>query len=127
VLQTAAVAILAIHLAWIIWVIFGSIWTKGRPFLTCFHIASIVWGILVEISPWPCPLTLAEQFFEFKVGIEPYHGSFLLHYLDAVVYPNISASILVTIGIIVCVLNLAIYAHRLWRLNLSKAHHNVIS
>ena len=52
--------LLAIHLAWILWVIFGVFWTRGRPWLTAFHLASLGWGILVEIGPWPCPLTLFE-------------------------------------------------------------------
>src|SRR5438128_8169757 len=46
-------------------------------------------GTLVEILPWTCPLTWAENFLETRAGIAPYQGGFLLHYLDALVYPNI--------------------------------------
>lgn len=111
-MQTLAEIVLAIHLIWILWVIFGAFWTRGHPFLTGLHLASILWGILVELTPWPCPLTLIEQFFETAAGASPYRGSFLLHYLDAIVYPHVSGSLLVCLGVAVCAANLAVY---LWR------------
>jgi hypothetical protein len=63
----------------------------------------------------PCPLTLAEQFFEAKAGLDPYQGSFLVHYLDRIVYPDLPESLLVLLGCIVCVINLLVYARRLWK------------
>ena len=113
--DTAAVAMLVLHLAWILWVIFGVLWTRGRPWLAAFHIGSLLWGIAVELSPWPCPLTMAEQFFERSAGIAPYRGSFLLHWLDRIVYPNLSVRLLTICGVAVCVANLAIYLLRCWR------------
>lgn len=111
-MQTLAEIVLAVHLLWILWIIFGAFWTGGHPFLTGLHIASILWGILVELTPWPCPLTLIEQFFETAAATNPYRGSFLLHYLDRIVYPHISESLLVCLGVAVCAINLVIY---LWR------------
>lgn len=105
-MQAAAAAILVVHLAWILWAIFGALFTRGRPFLTAFHVASLIWGIIVEIGPWPCPLTLAEQFFD------PYQGGFLVHYLDAIVYPNVPESVLVYAGVGVCAFNLLVYVRR---------------
>ena len=112
--STLAAAVLALHLAWILWVILGAFWTKGRPWLTAFHIASLLWGLVVEVGPWPCPLTLAEDFFENKAGIRTYSGSFLVHYLDRLVYPDIPATLLILCGVAVCILNLAVYARRIW-------------
>lgn len=100
------------HLAWIVWVIFGALWTRGRVLLTAFHIASLVWGVVVETSPLPCPLTSLEQFFEAKAGIDPYRGSFLVHYLDRIVYPEVSESLLVYCGAAVCIFNLLVYVRR---------------
>jgi len=110
----AASAVLALHLAWILWVIFGALWTRGRRWLTAFHIASLVWGIVVETGPWPCPLTLTEDWFERRAGLAPWHGSFMLHYLNRIVYPDISWRLLTICGGAVCAVNLVIYAWRLW-------------
>jgi hypothetical protein len=105
---------LTIHLAWLALVIFGAIWTRGRPLWTALHIFALVWGIVVELGPWPCPLTVAESYFETRAGFFAYQGSFLLHYLDAIVYPNLPSWIVTAAGVAVCALNLAIYGRR-WR------------
>jgi len=98
----------------ILWVVFGALLTLSRPVLRRLHIISLVWGILTELLPWPCPLTLLENWLEAKAGVQPYQGGFLLHYLDKVVYPDISASALTVAGVLVCVLNLAVYGRRMW-------------
>lgn len=113
--DTAVAFVLALHVAWILWVIFGAFWTRGRRWLTAFHIGSLLWGIAVELGPWPCPLTMAEQFLQRRAGIAPYQGRFLLHYLELVVYPNISSALLTVCGVAVCAANLTIYLRRYWR------------
>lgn len=112
-MTTAAILILLAHLVWIVLVIFGALFTRGRPFWTTVHVLALVWGVMVEAGPWSCPLTLAEQYFEAKAGMAAWQGSFLLHSLDAIVYPNVSSWVVTVVGVAVCALNLAIY---LWRL-----------
>jgi len=114
-MRLLAACVLAFHLLWILWVIFGALWTRGRPWLTGFHIASLVWGMIAEAGPWPCPLTLAENWCEARAGIQPYSGGFLVHYLDRIVYPNLSVSFLIVCAAVVCVVNLAVYLTRLMR------------
>ncbi len=114
----AALVLLA-HLVWILLVIFGGLWTRGRPVLTGLHVASLIWGVIVELGPWPCPLTLAEQFLEMRAGIDPYRGGFLVHYLDRMVYPDLPELLLAVLGVAVCAANLAIYAWRCRRWLLS--------
>lgn len=107
-----AVLVLVVHLTWIVLVIFGALWTRGRPRWSVLHILSLLWGIVAEVGPWPCPLTLAEQYFETRVGTPSYQGSFLLHYLDVIVYPNLPGWVVTSLGVAVCALNLAIYWRR---------------
>jgi hypothetical protein len=109
-----AVAVLFLHALFILWVIFGALLTNKRPVLRWLHIASLVWGILTEVLPWPCPLTVLENWLEARAGVEPYQGGFLLHYLDKLVYPDISATVLTVAAVIVCTLNLAFYARQAW-------------
>lgn len=111
-----ATAVLFLHVLFIVWVVFGVVLTRSRPVLRWLHIASLIWGILTELLPWPCPLTLLEDWLEGKAGIEPYQGGFLLHYLDKLVYPNISATALTVAGVIVCAFNLALYGRQAWRI-----------
>jgi hypothetical protein len=119
-MATIATLVLLVHLVWIALVIFGALWTRGRPVWTTLHILSLLWGIAVEAGPWPCPLTLAEQYFETRAGQAAYHGSFLLHTLDALIYPNLPSWLITAAGVTVCAFNLAVYARRFrkWRTDL---------
>lgn len=108
------VCVLFLHVLFILWVVFGALLTLSRPVLRWLHIVSLVWGMLAELLPWPCPLTVLENWFEAKAGVQPYQGGFLLHYLDKLVYPDISPSTLTVAGVLVCVLNLAVYGRRMW-------------
>ena len=110
-----AVAVLLLHALFIAWVVFGALLTRSRPILRWLHIGSLIWGVLTELTPWPCPFTLLENWLEQKAGVEPYQGGFLLHYMDKLVYPDISATVLTVAGVIVCAFNLALYGRRAWR------------
>ncbi|MGC2297514.1 MAG: DUF2784 domain-containing protein [Acidobacteriaceae bacterium] len=114
-MRLLAALVLAFHLAWILWVIFGAVWTRGRKWLTGLHIASIVWGIVAEVGPWSCPLTILEDRLEARAGIQPYNGGCLVHYLDSIVYPTLSVRVIVGCAIAVCGANLLIYLVRLVR------------
>jgi len=116
-----ATAVLFLHALFILWVVFGALLTRSRPILRGLHIASLVWGILTEVLPWPCPLTLLENWLEGRAGVEPYQGGFLLHYLDKLVYPDISANVLTIAGVVVCLSNLALYVRQM-RVS-HRAHH----
>src|ERR1700741_57836 len=96
--SSLSILLLLLHALFILWVVFGAFLTRWRPVLRWLHIASLVWGILTELLPWPCPLTLLENWLEGKAGVEPYQGGFLFHYLDKLVYPNISTTILTVAG-----------------------------
>lgn len=110
-----AVFVLFLHALFIVWVMFGALLARSRPALRWLHVASLLWGILTELLPWPCPLTLLENWLEGKAGVQPYQGGFLLHYLDMLVYPDISVTVLTVAGVVVCVLNLALYGRRMWK------------
>jgi hypothetical protein len=118
-----ATVVLFLHALFIVWVIFGAFLTRSRPLLRWLHIFSLVWGLLIEFLPWPCPLTLLENWLEGKAGIEPYQGGFLLHYLDKLVYPDISATVLTVAGVIVCGVNLTFYARQAWLAIRRKGQH----
>lgn len=107
-----AALVLALHLLFILWVVFGALLTRRRPLLRWLHLGSLAWGVLVEILPWPCPLTPAENWLRAQAGLAGYQGGFLLHYLDALIYPNVPPALLTLGGIAVCLFNLGIYAVR---------------
>lgn len=115
-----AESVLVIHVLFILWVIGGVLVVRRYPSLQWVHIGSLVYGIFIEVVPWPpCPLTILEQVLVDRAGFSAFHGSFLLHYLDAFVYPNVSLTLLVSCAVAVCTANLAYYAFVLRRRLLS--------
>jgi len=112
--RAIAAGVLSLHAAYIVWVIFGALWTRARPRLATLHVATLVYGTIVEIFGLRCPLTSLENWLEVRGGAVGYRGPFLLHYLDALVYPDVPSSVLVASAIVVCVLNLVIYLRRLY-------------
>jgi hypothetical protein len=55
---------------------------------------------------------VAETWLENRAGIEPARGPFLVHVLDAIVYPDLPESVVVGGAVIVCVVILAVYVRR---------------
>ncbi|HKF22278.1 MAG TPA: DUF2784 domain-containing protein [Candidatus Angelobacter sp.] len=110
-----AAGVLIVHAVFILWVVAGALLTRSRPLLRWVHVASLVWGIFILVFPWSCPLTTLENWLESQAGVQPYQGGFLLHYVDALVYPDVSSTVIVAAGVAVCVFNLAVYARRYWK------------
>lgn len=110
-----AILMVTLHAVWLLLVIFGALWTRKRPFWSTLHIAALLWGILVEVGPWPCPLTITESYFETRAGEAAWQASSTLRLLDNLVYPNLPGWVVTGAGVAVCVLNLGIYGGRLWR------------
>jgi hypothetical protein len=107
-----AMAALSAHLLFNIWVVLGAAVTAGRPRLAGLHVASVVCGVVMENSPWQCPLTLLENWCKARAGLEPYQGPFVLHYLHPVVSPSFPLWVLQGGAICVGLANLAVYARR---------------
>jgi hypothetical protein len=115
-----ACAVLAVHALFIVWVSIGAVFTAGRRLLSWLHIGSLLWAVWIEVGPWPCPLTLAEQWLEVRAGIPSYRGAFLLHYLDKLVYPDIRPALLTEAAVAVALMNAGIYIRRWLRARASK-------
>jgi Protein of Unknown function (DUF2784) len=86
--RAMAANVLSLHAAYIAWVIFGAFFTRGRSRLAALHVATLVYGVIIEIFGFWCPLTAFETWIEVRCEVSAYRGPFLLHYLDAVVYPD---------------------------------------
>ncbi|MGD0841121.1 MAG: DUF2784 domain-containing protein [Candidatus Acidiferrales bacterium] len=110
-----AIAVLALHLAWCAWVVFGWLFTRGRRLLRWAHIVSLFYSILIEVAPLNCPLTVAEQWCESRAGITPYTQPFLVHYLEATIYPNVPLIVLVPTAVALCLFLLGVYIRRFLR------------
>ncbi|HXE75398.1 MAG TPA: DUF2784 domain-containing protein [Candidatus Xenobia bacterium] len=110
-----AIAAFTLHAAWILWVLLGWLATRGRPLLRWLHIGSVVYGILIELLLWPCPLTLLENWSLQRAGQTPYTESFLIHYLESVIYPDVSQQLLTWVAVAICLAILGVHGLRFAR------------
>ena len=78
------------------------------PVLRRLHTSCLVWAIVVELTTWPCPVTVLENWLQRKANIQTYEGTFLLHYLDKLVYPDVSPTLLGIVAVTFCSWNLAV-------------------
>jgi hypothetical protein len=114
---TAAVFIYFVHLLWVVFVTFGALGTRGRPRWSALHFLASCSAIFTLTNTYPCPLTLAENYFTGRAGLPAYEGRFIVHYLNHYISPNLPAALIVAVGVSLCCLNLGIY---LWRFRNSR-------
>lgn len=109
--RLAADAVLLVHLAFVLFVACGGLLVLHWPRLALAHLPAAVWGTLVDLCGWICPLTPLEVTLRRAAGDGAYAGDFVEHYLVAALYPSdLTRPVQVTLGVAVVVLNVVIYA-----------------
>jgi hypothetical protein len=113
--RLAADAVLAAHLAFVLFVVFGGLLALRRPRVAWLHLPAVAWAALIEFSGWICPLTPLEVALRRGAGEAGYGGDFVEHYLVALIYPaGLTRELQVSIGAGVLLINLVVY-FVLWR------------
>ena len=79
--------VLLIHFTFILFVVFGAFAVLKWRRIIYYHIPAALWGAVIEISGWGCPLTPLEIELRVRAGSGFYTGSFINHYLTPIVYP----------------------------------------
>jgi hypothetical protein len=103
--------ILVIHLAFVLFVLFGGLLLFRWPRLCWFHLPAVLWGVGIELIGWICPLTPLENSFHQLAGRSGYSGGFVEHYLLPLLYPaTLTPYIQLYMGLFVIIVNVGIYA-----------------
>jgi len=104
-----------VHSLFVLFVVFGGLAVLRRPWLAWLHLPAAIWGAVVELAGWICPLTYVENHFRRLGGEAGYGGDFIGHYLEPVLYPTgLTPRLQVIMGVGVLVGNALIYL-LLWR------------
>lgn len=114
---TADIVVL-VHFGFILFVIFGGLFVLKWRWMIWLHIPAAIWGSVVIIFGWICPLTPLENMLRQANGNGAYTGGFIAHYIVPVIYPpGLTREVQVTIGITLVLVNIIIYAfaYRRWR------------
>jgi hypothetical protein len=109
--RTLATAVLALHLAFILFVVGGALLVLRWPRLAWLHLPAAAWGVLIEFGNWECPLTPLENDFRRLGGEAGYAGGFIEHYLLSLIYPApLTRGVQLVLGAAVLLLNVTLYA-----------------
>ncbi|MEX2300217.1 MAG: DUF2784 domain-containing protein [Bryobacterales bacterium] len=101
-----------LHFLFILFVIFGALLAARNPNLRYLHWATLVYALLIEIFNWYCPLTLLEQRLRLAAGAGAYERSFLVHYLERLIYWDVPQWVLIAAAVSLVLANLAFYGWR---------------
>ena len=94
-----------IHFSYVLFIIGGYIWTiysiivKNKKFISgkflrTFHLCGILYVALLIIIKKPCPITIWEIELRIISGIPSYTGSFIIHYIEKLLYPDVNPLVL---------------------------------
>ena len=101
---------LALHLCFILFVLFGGLLCLFRTSMIWLHLPALGWGIWVEWTGRTCPLTPLESHFRQLASGQGFSGGFIEHYLVPIIYPDhLYASLQWLLGIVVIIVNFAVY------------------
>ena len=110
--------VLAIHLLFILFVVLGGLLAFRWRWVLPIHLVAAIWGVLIEVFYWGCPLTPLEKYFREQAGMQGYEGGFIEHYLISVIYPEgLTTPIRFGLAAFVIIINIVIYTiyFRRWR------------
>ena len=114
--QLLADLVVLLHLAFVLFVVFGGLLVLRRRRIAWLHVPAFVWGAAIEFGGWICPLTPLENRLREMSGAGGYAGGFVERYLVPVLYPGeLTREIQIGLGIAVLLINLAIYGFLLRR------------
>jgi uncharacterized membrane protein YhhN len=108
--------VVILHFSFVLFVVLGGLLVLRWPRLAYVHVPVAIYGALIELVGWICPLTPLENSLRAQAGEAGYEGSFIEHYILPVLYPTaLTRRVQLVLGLLVLALNLAIYCYFLRR------------
>lgn len=102
---------LTLHLAFVLFVVFGGLLALRWPRVAWVHIPTAIYGVLIEFIGWTCPLTPIENHFRRLGGEAGYAGSFIERYFVSLIYPGgLTRAGFMLLGLLALLVNAVIYA-----------------
>lgn len=102
--------VVVIHFLWIVFLFIGAIWGIRNKAVKIFHLSGLVFAFIIQILDWYCPLTHVEVWLRSKhTSSLTYTGSFIIHYIEKIVYIELSRFLVLLFTFFLCGFNLWIY------------------
>ncbi len=103
--------VMLFHFGFIIFAVLGALLVARWPRLIWLHLPAALWAMGIVIYGGVCPLTPLENWLRIQGGEADYSGSFIQHYIGAVIYPGeITITLKIIFGLGVLMINLGLYS-----------------
>jgi len=103
-------SVVLIHFLWIIFLFSGAFWGVRNKIVKIFHISGLVFAFVIQIFDWYCPLTHLEVWLRSRHDSAlSYTGSFIIHYVEKIVYIELSRNLIIVLTLVLCGLNVWLY------------------
>ncbi len=98
--------VVVLHFSWILFLIFGGFWGRRLRRVRLVHVPALIFAFFVELFDWYCPLTHLEVWLRGRhaPGLA-YSGSFIVHYLERLIYLDVDRRIIVFLTLLLCIIN----------------------
>ena len=108
--------VLILHLAFVAFVVLGALLVLKWKKLIWVHSPAVLWGAFTEFAGIVCPLTPLEVSLRRLGGEAGYAGSFIEHYVIALLYPEaLTRGMQIALGFGALLPNVLIYGWLLTR------------
>lgn len=99
-----------LHLVFILFVVLGGLTVLKWRWMAWVHIPAAIWGALIDLMGWICPLTPLENQLRRLADESGYTGDFTEQYLVPLIYPGeLTREIQLLLGAGVIFINVVIY------------------
>lgn len=102
-----------LHFLWILFLFLGAFLGIKNKVVRIFHLSGLAFAFIIQIFDWYCPLTHLEIWLRSKHSPSlTYAGSFIIHYVEEMVYVDISRFVVFVFTILLCGLNAWVYLRK---------------
>jgi hypothetical protein len=105
--------VVLIHFLWILFLLFGAFPGIRYRAIKILHISGLVFAFVIQVFGWYCPLTHLEVWLRAKHDpLLAYTGSFIIHYVEGLIYLGISAWLIFSLTLLIIGFNVWFYLRK---------------
>lgn len=102
--------VVLVHFLWIAFLCFGPFLGKRNQAIKIFHVSGLFFALIIQVFDWYCPLTHLEVWLRSKHAPDlTYTGSFIIHYVEKIVYIDLSPTLILLLTLLLCGFNVWFY------------------
>jgi hypothetical protein len=98
------------HFLWILFLFLGFFWGIRFRTVRLFHLFGLALAFYIQLFDRYCPLTHLELYFRSRhAPISYYSGSFIIYYMEKIIYLQVPQIIVLIATVFLCIFNLLYY------------------